>query len=130
MQIAVCSDFFLTPCIEGMEQLADAGFTGIELICENPHLDLGQLNGADIDAISRLKQDRGLDIIVHAPFYDLNAASWNDQIREVTSKLYRNAINLAKRIGSPLVVLHMGDRSSDKMSRDEAIERNGRTLKE
>ncbi|MBQ8087230.1 MAG: sugar phosphate isomerase/epimerase [Clostridia bacterium] len=79
---------------------------GIELVrfsvgdtLEHPH-----------DALARLKDDfpPETQYILHGPFLDLNAASWDEAIRSATLRRYMQVYALAKELGASKIVLHSG----------------------
>ncbi len=128
MKIAVSSNFFSNSHVEGIDKLGDFGFNAVELICEKPHENI--YNTQSIKLLNKLKKKFDLDLIVHAPFYGLNGAAWNDGVRQETVRQYKEAIKLAKEIDSKIVVIHLGIRSAGFMDKTEALARNHQTLQE
>lgn len=130
MKIATSSNFFSSSCAEGIKRLGEIGFDVVELIYEKPHVFTDISKKEDIRTLNDLKRKFEMEIIVHAAFYDLNGASWNEGARRETVRQYKEAIELAHRIDSKVVVIHLGERSTEIVDTKKSLNQNLKTLRE
>ena len=54
---------------------------------------------------------KNYEIIIHAPFRDLNLVSFHSEIQKATNELYLRTIKYAKILGTKLITIHGGKRS-------------------
>ncbi len=97
-QIRVIGDPFEWAC-----NLLDMGFSGWEICGEGDHA----INESMVRKVKEAVGSTDLTISVHAPFSDINMASVNDPIWEVTLQQIIECIELASEITS-IVVVHPG----------------------
>ena len=87
------------------EAIEKAGYDGIEFWVETPHFWVDK----DEDKLNCIKNFRNA---VHSAVLDLNPASINHRVREVTLREGLFSIYIARRIGAELVTFHAGKRSA------------------
>jgi sugar phosphate isomerase/epimerase len=92
-----------------MEIIARCGYAAAEVWMEH-------LWRTDEKAKRAGKRGRelGLELSLHAPFYDLNISSINPGIRESSRQQMLQSIELAGQLGARMIVLHPGRMSSGK----------------
>lgn len=81
-----------------------SGFEGIEIVSEWPHF----LSGENVSLFQSIAEEFGLKVTVHAPFSDLNIASFNERIRKTSLKILEDTISLASQLGALVVTVHPG----------------------
>lgn len=109
---------------KAVESIAELGFEKIEIYLEGRH----NLEGRKLREIF---SSHDFVIYVHAPFFDLNIASLNEEILEESKKQIRASIETASLLGSPLVTAHFGRYTLHFDSyRKKAFERNIKNAKE
>lgn len=77
-----------------------------EIACQGGELDsynLGELK----DYGDRLVAE-GLDVTIHAPFFDLNPGSHDPGIKAITSKRFHQTLDVAAALRAKLIVFHPG----------------------
>ena len=86
-------------------------FSMIEILCEGPY------NSGNILKNKKALIDSDLEICIHGPTVDLNIASLNSRIREVSKELYFETIDLASNINATTITLHPGKigRNDDRL---------------
>ncbi|XRO75225.1 sugar phosphate isomerase/epimerase family protein [Methanocaldococcus sp. 28A] len=106
MKFGVSSLVFLPECLtSSMEKIAKLYFDAWEIVCEGTHY----LSPKNIKYLMELRDKYDdVDIIVHAPFSDLNPASMNERVRRLTVECIRDAIEGAFELDSEVVVVHPG----------------------
>lgn len=95
----VCSTIsvFSRPLEQAFALLAETGFDGVEVMVTNDP------DSQDAPRIRALSEDHDLPVMaVHAPFLLMSRRVWG---REPVGKIER-AVELALRVGSPVVVVH------------------------
>lgn len=100
--------------VEALEIIARCGYTAAEVWTE--HL---WRTGEKAKRVGKRGQELGLELSLHAPFYDLNITSINPGIRELSLRQALQSLELAGRLGARVVVLHPGRMSSGKDRREE-----------
>ncbi|ASJ03279.1 xylose isomerase [Thermococcus profundus] len=94
--------------LEGFEDwVKDAkelGFDFIEILSEWPHY----LTRDNLPFFRKVLDAYGLKATVHAPFSDLNIASFNERIKEASLGIIRETIELAAELEALVVTMHPG----------------------
>ncbi len=89
-----------------MVQIAhDNEFDFFELLCDGPHNAENLLSKPEL--IKPLKEC-DLEICLHGPTVDLNIASLNSRIREVSKQLFLETVDLAREINTTTITIHPG----------------------
>ena len=105
MKFGISSLVFLPESLtSSMEKIAEHNFDAWEIVCEGTHY----LSPKNIKYLMELKESYEVDIVVHAPFSDLNPASMNERVRKLTVECIRDAIEGAFELDSEVVVVHPG----------------------
>jgi sugar phosphate isomerase/epimerase len=86
------------------EKVKALGFDGIEIVSEWPHF----LTKGNLPFLKETLETIGLNATVHAPFSDLNIASFNVRIREASLRILEETIRLASKLGARAVTVHPG----------------------
>ena len=87
--------------LSGVEGL---GFEFVELVSEWPHYLTPETKALFEDALG----SHNLKLTVHAPFSDLNIASFNESIRSASLGILRETLSLASELGAMVVTIHPG----------------------
>ncbi|ENN95894.1 hypothetical protein J422_05299 [Methanocaldococcus villosus KIN24-T80] len=124
MKIAVSSLVFLPESLESVLEKIES-FEAWEIVCEGTHY----LNSKNIKYLLEIKDSYDISLLVHAPFSDLNPASMNAKVRELTVECVRDAIEGAFELDAELVVVHPGYVPELwKEYKDEILDNNFSTL--
>ena len=128
MNFGVSSLVFLPePLQSSMEKIAESHFDCWEIVCEGHH----QLNPKNVKYLMELKNTYDVDIVVHAPFSDLNPASMNSKVRKLTIQCITEAIEGAFELDGRVVTVHPGYVPVLWSNyRDEILDNNFSTLNE
>ncbi|AMQ17743.1 sugar phosphate isomerase/epimerase family protein [Thermococcus peptonophilus] len=86
------------------EKVKALGFEGVEIVSEWPHF----LSRENLPLFKEVLESVGLNVTVHAPFSDLNIASFNERIRKASLKILEETIRLASELGVKAVTVHPG----------------------
>ncbi|WP_240910629.1 sugar phosphate isomerase/epimerase [Thermococcus sp. MV11] len=89
---------------EWLEQVEALGFDFVELVSEWPHYLTKETLPTFKEAFSAHK----LKVTLHAPFSDLNLASFNERIREASLGIIRETLVLAAELDALVVTIHPG----------------------
>jgi sugar phosphate isomerase/epimerase len=82
----------------------ELGFDFVEIVGEWPHY----LTRDNLPFFNEVLSSYELKATVHAPFSDLNIASFNERIRNTSLELILETIELAAELGSIVVTMHPG----------------------
>ncbi|MDD1775926.1 MAG: sugar phosphate isomerase/epimerase [Candidatus Methanomethylicus sp.] len=69
------------------------------------------VDGKRAKRLLEFKECHGVEYTVHTPIIDINIASANDRLRELSIRLVLKSLDHAHRIGARLAVVHPGARS-------------------
>lgn len=70
--------------------------------------DLDQLDGRVLDNLHSQLRAAQLGATVHAPFFDLNPASGDADIKAITARRFNQTFDFASKIGASRIVFHPG----------------------
>ncbi|NPA63009.1 MAG: sugar phosphate isomerase/epimerase [Methanococci archaeon] len=105
MKFGVSSLVFLPESLSSsLEKIAEHNFDVWEIVCEGTHY----LSPKNIKYLLEVKDKYDVDVVVHAPFSDLNPASMNEKVRKLTIECIRDAIEGAFELDAEIVVVHPG----------------------
>jgi len=112
------------PLEEALKRIEAAGFEGVEVYHEGRH-------GLDARALAELLSTYSLKVFFHAPFSDLNLASFNTTVLSESRRLIKRSIEAAAKVGAEIVTVHFGRYSPVGLSFPEkAVERNRESVEE
>lgn len=80
----------------------------IEIRGERPFFSPEDLKRKDIKFFRRVIEKSGLEVTVHATFYDINLSTINSYLRKANLQCYKTYLNLAQQINAHTMVLHGG----------------------
>jgi sugar phosphate isomerase/epimerase len=79
---------------------------GVELYAENNLIE--ELPASEVQRVSTLIRERGIQCTVHAPFMDLSPGSFDKRVRAVTRDKLKKAIQMAQILNAKGIVCHPG----------------------
>lgn len=122
MQICANTMIYLEEdALSSVTKLAAMGFRAVDVFCDTPTLDYRRVSYAEIKAIRDIADRYQIELSMHGPCWDLNAASASPSHREDVVAHYRESIRLAGAIGAKTMVVHSGWRSDPRVSRVDAL---------
>lgn len=115
MRVGIASRLLWNYSIRDCIDIAsDLGYDGIEIWAEH----LG-LRSESVNLLRAKLQSTRLDVIVHAPFYDLNLTSINEAVRKLSLSQVISSITLADSLGARKLTVHPGHLSSKRTCSEE-----------
>ncbi|MBP2144405.1 endonuclease IV [Methanococcus voltae] len=115
--IGVTSLFFWEyPIEEIIDAVRELGLSCFEFVVENPEF---WKNRYDEDYLRNLKKEMvKIDYLsIHSPYLELNPASTNENLRNITLEETFWALHVAKFYGAKHMVFHAGQRSAKRLPR-------------
>lgn len=101
--------FFYQPILKAIETIAKCGFDCVEIWADHAW---DEHNGASAQEIKEALTKFNLESTVHCPIMDISITSPNRGIRAESIKQTCQSIDLARELGSRLVVIHPGSKFS------------------
>lgn len=86
------------------EKVKALGFEGVEIVGEWPHF----LTGENFPFFKETLETIGPNVTVHAPFSNLNIASFNERIRKASLEILEETIRLSSELEAKAVTVHLG----------------------
>lgn len=81
-----------------------SGFKVVEIVSEHPHF----LSRDNWEEIHEAVESTNLRASVHAPFGDLNTASFNERIRKASLEVLEETLEASSRLEAIVVTIHPG----------------------
>jgi sugar phosphate isomerase/epimerase len=102
----------------------DLNFKNVEIACEHPFFKNWGTERADKlkKEVREAKDSLDIEISLHAPYHDINIASWNLAMRGAAIKQVKECVEMADYLNSKVVVVHPGFKSSRKFSKKKTFE--------
>ena len=108
MKVGISSLYLITrPFSYLVRKIPELETNFIEIIDDGLH----EINKRRAQALKKLAKDYGLEYSVHAPFADINLASFNSSIRRAMLKRLEKSLNYASMIEAKVWVFHPGTRT-------------------
>lgn len=119
VKIAASTLAFLNqPLDKTFESIDELGFDGVEIYYEGAH-------SLDVKSLLDITLSHDMALYLHAPFSDLNLASFNEAVLDESLRQIKDSIGAAAAIDSLVVTVHFGRYSPIALSFPEkAFERN------
>jgi len=95
-------------CVEALMYAAENGFDAFEVNLFFPSIDLDKWNWNEIEALKKTSRDAGIEISVHAAFYELNIAAFLKGIREESIRYINKSIDFCYALGGEVITVHPG----------------------
>jgi len=89
---------------EWLASAVEMGFDYIEWVSEWPRF----LNGSTTRRLEELLQSYDLKLTIHAPFSDINIASFNEKIRSASLEVIESTLLTAAELGAMAITIHPG----------------------
>ena len=109
--------------------LLEAGIKSIEFWAETPDFWKDRFDSMALAALEETISMMPEGCTLHAPILDLNPASINDNVHEITIRETLWSLDLAKNIGARVVTIHPGKRTVHRAPTDEDQEKFLKYLK-
>lgn len=100
------------PWIEAFKAATVHGFGAFELCCDYPDNAAETIPERTIAEVRETAATSGIELCLHAPFFELNIAAHCPGIREVSVTSILKAADLGQKLGARVMVVHNGGCSS------------------
>jgi sugar phosphate isomerase/epimerase len=108
MKIGLSNLLFVKSSTEdAVRKVAELGAECIEVIFDVPHF-MSNYNFNQLNELREQIYSYGLDVSVHASFWDLNPSSHHLEVREFSMKQVKRSIEFCQRLDGKVLVLHPG----------------------
>ena len=107
-----CS-MILSPWSETLRVAAENDFEAFEVSTVFPSVDLDQLSQEEVETAREVSERAGMEVCVHAPFFELNIAAYCGGVRETSIRYIEKAIGLCAGLGGEVLIIHTGDYTYD-----------------
>lgn len=96
------------PWIDGLKAAVEHQFEAFELNCVYPDVDPERISTELIAEVKEIREESGIEICIHAPFFEMNIAAFCPSIRAESIRLVQKAADLGEKFGSRVMVVHNG----------------------
>jgi sugar phosphate isomerase/epimerase len=115
---------------KGSRLLSSLGCDAIEIWSFHPTTVPYIIGKKDASEIPKIMRKYNLSYSVHAPFHDLNIAGLNERVRRLSLIEALEALDLVAKIGSEILVLHPGKRTTIEVPDEVYLRRSIAAIKE
>jgi len=98
----------LVPWTESLKVAAENNFDAFEVIVAYPSADLDTITKDEIKNAREISEINGMEICVHAPFFELNIAAFYKCIRQESVRYIKRAVDFCADLGGKIIVVHTG----------------------
>lgn len=115
------SSMVLAPWTKALQVAAENGFDAFEIDIVYPSADLDQITSEDIKNARTISEKTGIELCVHAPFFELNIAAFCQGIRAESVQYIKESVDLCADLKGKILVVHTGKYTYDyppEMSKD------------
>jgi len=98
----------LVPWTQAIQVAAEHKFDAFEVTMAYPSVDLDAMTPRDIENARRIAEAAGMEICVHAPFFELNIAAYSQGIRAESVRYIQQAVDVCAALGGRDLVVHAG----------------------
>ena len=105
--------------VPNLTQFASEHFNGVELVDE-PRLHTWELRH-DTDKIRDQLSTTSLRVTLHATYRDLNLASMNQNVRDLSISEIKKSLEIAGKLNAKVVTIHPGKLSGRKFARGQSL---------
>ena len=102
------SSMFLAPWFESLKIAAENNFDAFEVVIIVPSADLDIITPKEIENAREISEKAGMEICVHAPFFEINIAAFCKGIREESVRYMKKAIDFCDNLGGKILTVHTG----------------------
>ncbi len=103
------------PWTRALEEAAKHGFEAFEISCVFPSVDPERIPRKDLLWAGKLLEKAGMEVCVHAPFYDLNIAAFSRGVRKASVEILRKTMDFCARLGGRTMILHSGTQTYESI---------------
>lgn len=103
--------------------LSEAGVRSIEFWTETPDFWQNRKDDTSVILLKEVLSSFTEDPTLHAPVLDLNPSSYNEYIREITTRETLWSLDLANTLGARMITIHAGSRTVHRKPTPEDWER-------
>lgn len=105
--------------VEGLD------FEAVEIHCEDPLFEGWGRTRGDVTrkVLREALSIADVDVSLHAPYHDVNIATFNERVRKEVKRQHKECIETANYLGANIVVIHPGFVSSRKFRREKAFQK-------
>ncbi|MDM8540760.1 sugar phosphate isomerase/epimerase family protein [Desulfococcaceae bacterium HSG9] len=103
------SAMVLAPWTKAIQAAAANDFDAFEVVIVYPSADLDSITPHEITKAKAISEKKGMEICVHAPFFELNIAGYCQGIRNTSVRYIKKATDLCAALGGNILIVHAGN---------------------
>lgn len=94
-----------------LKAAAAHGFEAFEITCVFPSAEPENPSPAQIAEAKEVLAFSGMEVCLHAPFFDLNPAAFSPGIRRASIEILKKSVDFCAAVGGKILILHSGTRT-------------------
>lgn len=95
--------------LDALKAAAENNFDAFEITCVFPSANPQDIEPEAIAEAREILKSSGMEVCVHAPFFEINIAAYCRSIREVSIRLINEAADLCHALDGTVLVVHSGN---------------------
>ena len=93
---------------------AENGFDAYEINCSYPSAEVENTPPEVFEKANRIIEKSGMEVCVHAPFFELNLAAFSPGIRSESIRIIKKSVDFCRAVGGKTMILHSGTNTYDR----------------
>jgi sugar phosphate isomerase/epimerase len=99
--------------LSALKAAAAHGFEAFEITCVFPSAEPENPSASQIAEAKEVIQASGMEVCLHAPFFDLNPAAFSPGIRRASVEILKKSVDFCAEASGKTLILHSGTRTYD-----------------
>jgi sugar phosphate isomerase/epimerase len=101
--------------INPLREAAANGFNAFEITCVFPSAEPENTPKEVIAKARDILEKSGMEVCVHAPFFDMNIAAFSPGIRKASVEITKKTVDFCAEVGGKTMILHSGTQTYEQI---------------
>jgi sugar phosphate isomerase/epimerase len=101
--------------INPLRVAAENGFDAFEINCSYPSAEVESTPLEVFEKANKILEKSGVEVCVHAPFFELNLAAFSPGIRKESIQITQKAVDFCAEVGGKTMILHSGTQTYEQI---------------
>jgi sugar phosphate isomerase/epimerase len=94
---------------------AENGFDAYEINCSYPSAEVENTPPEVFEKANKILEKSGMEVCVHAPFFELNIAAFSPGIRKESVQITQKAVDFCTAVGGKVLIVHSGTQTYEQL---------------
>lgn len=104
-----------TRWINPLRVAAENGFDAYEINCSYPSAEVENTPPEVFEKANKILEKSGMEVCVHAPFFELNIAAFSLGIRKESVQITKKSVDFCAAVGGKVLIVHSGTQTYEQL---------------